>query len=1060
MEAYFAVPGLKSPTQFTFVENTNPTKVQAVTASPDAGIVAKGTKIELSTNTVGAKIYFTTDGSEPTTSSKGYSEPIQVSNDTIIKAIAVKDGLENSEISTFAYTILKEQTIAEVRTLSIGSKVMTTGIVTAVLGATTYIQDETGGIVLYGANLNVEPGDRVRASGDLAEFRTLLEVNVRPENITVLEKTAVPEAEVLAPQLQEDKEGKLVTVKNVSVESLASGNYIAKDANGTSFQIRPSDTSLLSINTAYDSITGVLGAFDGVYQLIPRDAGDVILDASKVQKVVATPGAGLIQEGDKVTLSTRTVGATIHYTTDGSEPSTNSPVYNAPIEITKSTTVKAFAVKDGLKNSDSVVFNYVIQKENVRIHDIQGEGHYSIYDGLNVTGIEGIVTYVDGNDFYIQDLQPDDNEKTSEGLLVYKKSHGVQIGDVVKVSGQVKEWVLDGYAEKLQTDLPVTEINATGIQKTASNQVLPEAIIIGEDRIPPTEIIDNDKLAEFDPEQDGIDFFESMEGMLVQVNDPKVVALQKYGELTVIPGNMEANTTDGGLRITETDYNPERIMIDINDENYVAKMGDRFEGSIKGVVSYGFSNYKVLSKKSELPTLIEGPNTRETTSIAPDADKLTLASYNVENFSTKTDDAKVTKLAEAIVLNMKTPDIIGLTEVQDNDGATDSGTTDAIESAKVLIEKIKSLGGPEYIYTDIAPEDKKDGGAPGGNIRVGFLYNPERVTLSEGQKGNATQAVGFENGKLTLNPGRIDPTNPAFDDSRKPLAAQFEFNGESVIVVANHFNSKGGDLPLFGKVQPPVLNSEVQRMQIATVVNGFVKDIHAKDPNANVVLLGDFNDFEFSNPLKTLKGNELANMIEQVPVEERYTYSYQGNAQVLDHILVSNNMADRTKVDILHINSGFMEEHGRASDHDPVLIQTTLKEPVVIDESQFDKVFDLVGYKAKKLVIGPDNALIKMDETSSITDGIHLKKSATLLGEGLKKTTVVISSAQNAVVDFTGTEVKEVIIEKGKIQEIRGSENVQKWTFGNKVDPSEIKFFHSNGEEIPSPFELKNDKAS
>ena len=95
----------------------------------------------------------------------------------------------------------------------------------------------------------------------------------------------------------------------------------------------------------------------------------------------------------------------------------------------------------------------------------------------------------------------------------------------------MKEWVLEGYAEKLQTDLPVTEINATDIQITASNQALPAAIIIGEDRIPPTEIIDNDKLAEFDPEEDGIDFFESMEGMLVGVNDPKVVALQKYGEL-------------------------------------------------------------------------------------------------------------------------------------------------------------------------------------------------------------------------------------------------------------------------------------------------------------------------------------------------------------------------------------------------------------------------------------------------------------------------------------------------------------------------------------------------
>ena len=72
-------------------------------------------------------------------------------------------------------------------------------------------------------------------------------------------------------------------------------------------------------------------------------------------------------------------------------------------------------------------------------------------------------------------------------------------------------------------------------------------------------------MAEFDPEEDGIDFFESMEGMLVGVNNPKVVALQQYGELTVIPGNMATNTTAGGLRITESDYNPERIMIDIND---------------------------------------------------------------------------------------------------------------------------------------------------------------------------------------------------------------------------------------------------------------------------------------------------------------------------------------------------------------------------------------------------------------------------------------------------------------------------------------------------------------
>ena len=73
-------------------------------------------------------------------------------------------------------------------------------------------------------------------------------------------------------------------------------------------------------------------------------------------------------------------------------------------------------------------------------------------------------------------------------------------------------------------------------------------------------------------------------------------------------------------------------------------------------------------------------------------------------------------------------------------------------------------------------------------------------------------------------------------------------------MVANHFNSKGGDQPLFGKNQPPVLSSEVQRLKIASIVNNFVKDIKAKDPNANVILTGDFNDFEFSAATYNIKG--------------------------------------------------------------------------------------------------------------------------------------------------------------------------------------------------------------
>ncbi|MFC7685759.1 chitobiase/beta-hexosaminidase C-terminal domain-containing protein [Ureibacillus sp. GCM10028918] len=917
-----------------------------------------------------------------------------------------------------------EGTITEVRSLPKGSIVTTTGTVTAVMGATTFIQDGNAGIVLYGYDLGLAPGDKIRATGELTEYRSLLEINVTPESVEVLETTTVPEPEVVtAEQLQENKEGTLVTVQNVRIEALASGNFKAVDGEGNSFELRPEDSSLLTVGTTYESITGVLGSYNDVYQLIPRSIDDIVEDSSIVSRVVATPGEGLIQQGSAITLTTKTEGATIHYTTDGSKPTDESPVYSGPITITEDTTLKAIAVKEDLTTSDVAEFDFLVQLEDIRIHDIQGEGHYSKYDGLHVTDVEGIVTYVNGNEFYLQDLQPDDNSKTSEGILVYKGSHGVKVGDILSVDGTVKEYVMPGYSERYTTDLPVTEIAASTIEVTGTGE-LPEAIILGEDVQLPTEVIDNDGLSVFDPEEAGIDLFESVEGMLVGVNNPKVVALQKYGELTVIPGSMETNTTGGGLRISGNDYNPERITINIDDEDYIAKMGDYFEGSIQGVMSYGYSYYQVLSNKEDLPELIEGPNERETTTLTPVEDKLTVASYNVENFSTKTDADKVTKLAEAIVANMKTPDIIGLTEVQDNDGETDSGTVDASQSAQVLIDKIVALGGPEYVYTDIAPADKQEGGAPGGNIRVGFLYNPERVKLAEGTKGTATEAVAYEDGQLTLNPGRIDPTNSAFDNSRVPLAAQFEFKGENVIVVANHFNSKGGDQPLYGKNQPPVLSSEVQRMQIAGVVNGFVKDVLAENPEANVVLLGDFNDFEFSNPLQTLKGNELTNMIELVPAEERYSYSYQGNAQVLDHILVSNNLASNTKVDIVHINSAFMEAHGRASDHDPVMVQIDLTKSEQPEEEpvDFDKVYDYKGLSKKKLTIPQKNVWIGLDAKSKVNEIRFKGQYVELQGEGFQHTTVIFEAKNpGAILDLNQTKVKKIIIEGKNVSEIRGA---------------------------------------
>lgn len=578
--------------------------------------------------------------------------------------------------------------------------------------------------------------------------------------------------------------------------------------------------------------------------------------------------------------------------------------------------------------------------EGLKIHDIQGESHVSPYVDKNVKGVEGIVTHVvDASNFYMQTETADDNPKTAEGILIYKPSHGARVGDFVKVDGQVKEWVLDGYSDKLQTDLAMTEINAQNgnVIKVSSGNELPAAVVIGKDVFPPTEVVDNDQFGVFDPEEDGIDFYESLEGMRVALEDPTVLGPQKYGELAVITEQVEgkAYTKNGTPLLTRDNQNPERMHLLLDNRNYVAKAGDQFDGTVTGVMSYGFSNFKILVNTAELPQLNEREITAEVTTIEHEEDQLTVGVYNIENF-TALDPIKMDKIAASIVENLKSPDILGLVEMQDNNGATNNGVTDAEMNYVGLINAIKANGGPTYAWTDIAPENNKDGGAPGGNIRVGYLYNPERVTLAEGEKGDATTAVGYENGSLTLNPGRVDPTNPAFNSSRKPLAAQFTFKGEDVIVINNHFNSKGGDQAIFGKHQPPVLSSEVQRMKIATILNEFVADIHAKNENANVVVMGDLNDFEFSNPLQALKGTELTNLVEMLPPSERYTYIYQGNAQVLDHILVSNRLADSSKIDIVNFNSPYMEEHGRASDHDALVAQLDL-----LAKEVENKTFDL-----------------------------------------------------------------------------------------------------------------------
>lgn len=610
----------------------------------------------------------------------------------------------------------------------------------------------------------------------------------------------------------------------------------------------------------------------------------------------------------------------------------------------------------------------------LRIFDIQGAAHVSPQDGNAVAGVPGVVTTVTGNSFYLQDPVGDGDDATSDAVLVYtggeptrRDGAPVAVGDVVEVAGTVTEF----YPGSDDTNLPTTEI-ATGSDGSTRLIANPGDIFDSTDIVPvtigragrqaPNVIIDNDTDGNvtdgagtiFDPAEDGLDFYESLEAMRVRVTQGMAVGpTSDFGEIFLVPDAGAGATginARGGITLVErgdvVDYNPERIQIDdtLLDEAMPEVNTGALFGEIVGVLGYGFGNFEILPKSLAAPQ--PSGLSRSDIGVLPRGDTLTVAGYNVENLDPNDEDGdrdvangKFEAIAAQIVERLGAPDIVALQEVQDNDGSDGSSipsggsaddlVVDADRTLARLADAIANAGGPRYAYAEVAPEALADGGQPGGNIRVAYLYDASRVQLVEGSDGagDATSATVVSAGadgrlSLTLNPGRIEPNNPAFDNSRKPVAALFDFAGERVLLVNNHFSSKGGGTPLFGAVQPPVNGSVDQRSAQAAVVNAFVDEALAAVPEARIGLVGDFNEFGFLAPLETLTGADegtpvVYDLLDRLDATARYTYVFEGNSQALDHFFVSPALATAaTTVKVLHINAEFADQ---VSDHDPVV---------------------------------------------------------------------------------------------------------------------------------------------
>jgi len=574
------------------------------------------------------------------------------------------------------------------------------------------------------------------------------------------------------------------------------------------------------------------------------------------------------------------------------------------------------------------------------IQDVQGDGFISPLVGQTVSKVEGIVTAVRSSGskgFWMQEDHPDATRTSaSSGVFVYTSSATVVVGDEVLVTGKVSDYYALNSGETLSntSSLSVTELSPTTITKVSSGNAVPAPLVIAPTTVPdlyaPTTDSGNvESISTVDPTRSALEFWEAHEGMLVEVDNARVVGPGKtqYGEIYVTTKPAQQPTYRGGTYVDDYNTPSGRLLVTtLTGTVPAANVGDVLTGATSGPVDWSlYGGYTIAAS-----TLggYQDNHLQPTLATPQAADQLAVATYNVENLSPNDPQSKFDTLGAGVVTNLASPDIVSLEEIQDNDGATDDGVVAADQTLTKLTASIAAAGGPSYQWAEIDPTNDADGGQPGGNIRNVFLYNPARVTFVSKPGGDATTAVSVSTGsdgtaELSTSPGRVDPTNAAWNSSRKPLVGEFVFNGKKVIVVGNHFDAKLGDQDTDGRYQPPARSSEIQRQQQATLLNGFVKQVLAADPRANIVVAGDFNDYQFSPSMQTLTDNgaTLTDLITTLPADQQYTYVYNGISQVLDHIFVSkplSSTAGAVSYDVIHVNSEFGNQ---ASDHDPQVVR-------------------------------------------------------------------------------------------------------------------------------------------
>ena len=606
----------------------------------------------------------------------------------------------------------------------------------------------------------------------------------------------------------------------------------------------------------------------------------------------------------------------------------------------------------------------------VPIHDIQGPGLGSPLNGASVT-TEGIVTALKfNNGFFLQtaDAEVDADPATSEGIFVFTSTAppaAAAIGNRVRVTATVSEFTPGSNLNQLS----ITElVSPSTIIQLSSGNPLPAPVVLAS--------------ADFNAASDP-GTAEKFEGMRVSVPEATVVegsegnitessaTASSTGVFQVVLAGVGRPYREPGIGVMDVfpippgktpplfDTNQERLMVrsrgQVGATAVALDAGATVTGMV-GVLDYFAGTWALLPDNGTVA--VAGGKTA-TAVTDPGTDDVTIAGFNLLRFFDEVNDSngaptltaaavdkRLTKTSTAICDYLKAPDILGVVEVEN------------LRVLGLLADRINATCGRAPTYVPYLVQ----GNDPGG-INVGFLVNTRDTGgTTPTPRVEVLEVTQYGKNTLFTNPD----TSTALLNDRPPLMLRAVVHADTgasypVTVFVNHLRSLNGiDDTSPGSSGWPTEGDRVRnkRAQQAVFLANLVNDRQVADPNEKIVLVGDFNAFEFNDGYADIMGivrgdqvpeNEAITWVAS-PVAtplvdgsdliadpaERYSYVFEGSAQTLDHVVVNEALVTDAAVSdaiIEHarINADFgVHNFGvagtaiRTSDHDPVRLSIRL----------------------------------------------------------------------------------------------------------------------------------------